>query len=61
MKNLHLPIKQIKFSPKLVWYNYKIKLKFRGSCLKEEEKAAFTPKVWSNFLLHINESHGHEI
>ena len=31
-------------SPKLVSYNYKIKLKFEGSCLKQEEKAAFTLK-----------------
>ena len=29
---------------KLVWHNYKIKLKFEGSCLKQEDKAAFTPK-----------------
>ena len=31
-------------SPKLVWNNYKIKLKFKGSCLKQEDEAAFTPE-----------------
>ena len=31
-------------SPKLEWYNYKIKLKFEGSCFKQEDNAAFTPK-----------------
>ena len=32
------------YSLKLVLYNYKIKLKFKGSCLKQEDQAAFTPK-----------------
>ena len=41
-------------SPKLVWYNYKIILKFEGSCLKQENKAAFTLKYVVNFLLFIN-------
>ena len=31
-------------TPKLVSYNYRIKLKFKGSCLKQEFQAAFTPK-----------------
>ena len=31
-------------SPKLEWYNSRIKLKFKGSCLKQVDKAAFTPK-----------------
>ena len=37
--------------PKLVWYNYKIKIKFRGSCLKQEDQAAFTPKILVNFFI----------
>ena len=41
-------------SPKLVWYNYNIILKFEESCLKQENKAAFTPKNVVNFLLFIN-------
>ena len=31
-------------SPKLVCYNYKIKLKFKGSCLKQKYQAGFTQK-----------------
>ena len=31
-------------SPKLVWYSSRKKLKFKGSDLEEENKAAFTPK-----------------
>ena len=38
-------------SPKLLWYNYKIKLKFKGSCLKQEDKAAFTPKNVAIFFI----------
>ena len=44
-------------SPKLVWYNYKIKLKFAESCLKQENKAAFTPKNVIIFFLFINQIH----
>ena len=40
--------------PKLMWYNSGIKLKFKGSCLKQEAKAAFTPKNWVNCLLCMN-------
>ena len=32
-------------SPKLACCNYKIKLKFEGSCLKQEDKATFTQKM----------------
>ena len=39
------------FSPKLAWYNYKIKLKFKGSWLKQEDQAAFTPKNVVNFFI----------
>ena len=38
-------------STKLVWYNYKIKLKFEGSCLKREDKAAFTPWIVLNVFI----------
>ena len=37
-------------SPKLVWYNHKIKLKFERSWLKEKDKAAFTPKNVASFF-----------
>ena len=30
-------------SPKLIWYNSRVKLKFKGSCLKQDG-ATFTPK-----------------
>ena len=30
-------------SPKLVWHSSKTKLKFTGSCLKQEDNAAYTP------------------
>ena len=38
-------------SPKLVWHNSGIKLKFKGSCLKQEDKADFTPKNVVNFFV----------
>ena len=37
--------------PKLVSYNYKIKLKFEGNWLKQEKKAAFTPKKCGKVLI----------
>ena len=30
-------------SPKLVWYNYKMKLKFKEIWLKQEDQAALSP------------------
>ena len=31
--------------PKLIWMNnYRIRLKSKGSCLKQEDKTPFTPK-----------------
>ena len=36
--------------PKLVWYNSGIKLKFKGSCLKQD-KATFTPKNVVNLFV----------
>ena len=38
-------------SPKLVWYNSRIKLKFKESCLKQEDKAAFTIKNVINLFI----------
>ena len=38
------------FSPKLVWYGSKIKLKFNGSCLKQD-KATFNPKIVVNLFI----------
>ena len=38
-------------SPKLVWYNYKTILKFKGSCLKQKDQAAFTPKNVINVFI----------
>ena len=40
-------------SPKLMWYNSRIKSKFKGSCLKQKDKAAYTPKnVVNSFILY---------
>ena len=36
---------------KLIWYNSRIKLKFKGSCLKQKNQAAFTPKNVVNFCI----------
>ena len=38
-------------SPKLVWCNYKIKLKFKGNCLKQENQAAFSQKNLVSFFI----------
>ena len=39
-------------SPKLVWMNNsRIRLKFKGNCLKQENKAAFTPKNVVNLFI----------
>ena len=38
-------------SPKLEWYSSRIKFKFKGSCLKQEHKAALTPKNVVNFFI----------
>ena len=40
-------IANISVCPKLIWMNNsKIRLTFKGSCLKQEDKAAYTPKIW---------------
>ena len=38
-------------SPKLIWCNSRIKLKFKGSSSKQEHKAVFTPKNVVNFFI----------
>ena len=38
-------------SSKLVWYIFIIKLKFKGSCLKQEDQAAFTAKNVVNVFI----------
>ena len=38
-------------SPKLVWYDSRIKFKFKGSCLEQEDQATFTPK---NVVIFFN-------
>ena len=30
-------------SPELLWNNSRVRLKFEGSCLKQQDKAPFTP------------------
>ena len=37
--------------PKLMGYNCMIKLKFKGSCLKQKDQAAFTPKTVVNVFI----------
>ena len=40
-------IANISVCPKLIWMNNsKIRLTFKGSCLNQEDKAAYTPKIW---------------
>ena len=39
------------FSPKLAWYSSRIELKVNGSCLKQEDKAAFTSKNMVNLFI----------
>ena len=37
---------------KLIWMNNsKIRLEFKGSCLKQEDKAAYTPKNVANLSI----------
>ena len=38
-------------SPKLAWYNSRIKLKLKGSCLKEEDQADFTRNNVENVFI----------
>ena len=35
----------------MVWYNSRIKLKFKGSCLKKGDQAVFTPIIMVNFFI----------
>ena len=48
-------------STKLVWYNCKIKLRFEGMCLNQEDKVAFTPKNMVNPFIVYELNYGHEI
>ena len=48
-------IANVSVSPKLVWMNSsRIRLKFKGICLKQEDKAVFTPLL-SMDLIHVHE------
>ena len=38
-------------SPKLIWNKSRIRLKFEGGCLKQEDKAPFTPKIEVNLFI----------
>ena len=49
MKNLDLLIQQILF-PKLQWNEYKIRLRFEGSCLKQENTTIVTPNNLVNLF-----------
>ena len=49
MKNLDLLIQQILF-PKLQWNEYKIRLRFEGSCLKQEDTTIVTPNNLVNLF-----------
>ena len=37
--------------PKLIWMNTRIRLKFKGSCLKQEDTAPFTPNNVVNLFI----------
>ena len=39
-------------SPKLIWSNSRIRLEFKGSCLKQEDKAPFTPNNVVNLFVY---------
>ena len=49
MKNLELLLQQILF-PKLQWNEYKIRLRFEGSCLKQEDTTIVTPNNLVNLF-----------
>ena len=49
MKNLDLLIQQILF-PKMQWNEYKIRLRFEGSCLKQEDTTIVTPNNLVNLF-----------
>ena len=45
-------IANVSVCPKLTWMNNsKIKLKFKGSCLKQEDKTPYTPKNVVNLYI----------
>ena len=45
----YLEIKTV--SSKLIWNKSRIRLKFKGSCLTQEDKAPFTPNSVVNLLM----------
>ena len=45
----YLAIKTV--SSKLIWNKSRIRLKFKGSCLTQEDKAPFTPNSVVNLLM----------
>ena len=49
MKNLELLLQQILF-PKLQWNEYKLRLRFEGSCLKQEDTTIVTPNNLVNLF-----------
>ena len=45
-------IANVSICPKLIWMNNsKIRLKFKGNCLKQEDEAAYTPKIVVNLFI----------
>ena len=45
-------IANVNVSPKLLWMNNsRIRLKIKGTCLKQEDKATFTPKNLVNLYI----------
>ena len=53
IENIMLPYTSNKnLSPRLVWYNSKIKLKFKGSCLKQDFASFTLYKVVNLFIVY---------
>ena len=48
-------IPNVSVCPKLIWMNnFKIRLKFKGSCLKQDYKVAYAPKNVVNLFISMN-------
>ena len=43
-------MQQMKVSPKLIWNKSRTRLRFEGSCLKQEDKATFYPEQCRKFI-----------
>ena len=51
-KFMGIYVTNVSVCPKLIWMNNsKIRLKFKGSCLKEEDKSRFTPNNVVNLFI----------